>query len=81
MPGGIGAQGEPGTVPREGLGAARFGIPGRPHRNRRKGRRCIADAPLGHQIILAYDALEKRLNAQAPAELGTLRQLADGPES
>ncbi len=37
--------------------------------------------PLGHQIILAYDALEKRLNAQAPAELETLRQLADGPES
>jgi molybdate transport system regulatory protein len=37
--------------------------------------------PLGHQIILAYDALEKRLNARAPAELETLHQLADGPES
>ena len=32
---------------------------------------------LGQQLVIAYDALEKRLNAEAAPELEALRKLAD----
>lgn len=32
--------------------------------------------PLGQQLVAAYDALEKRLNAEAGAELKAIRKLA-----
>lgn len=32
--------------------------------------------PLGQELVVAYDALEKRLNAEAGAELAALRKLA-----
>lgn len=36
---------------------------------------------LGQELVTAYDALEKRLNAEAAAELSALRRLADAPHS
>ena len=32
--------------------------------------------PLGHELVAAYDALEKRLNAEASDELKAIRKLA-----
>lgn len=36
---------------------------------------------LGQQLVIAYDALEKRLNTKAAPELAALRKLADCPSS
>ena len=36
---------------------------------------------LGQELVVAYDALEKRLNAEAALELAALRKLADGARS
>ncbi|MGQ9660271.1 MAG: winged helix-turn-helix domain-containing protein [Thermochromatium sp.] len=36
---------------------------------------------LGQELVIAYDALEKRLNTEAAPELEALRRLADAPPS